>query len=198
MGKIAKINSQKIRLCSQSPSRALLLSNAGVEFVQSPVDYDEEQIIASSPKNFVYQATLGKYQAALKSYDYHELPLLCSDTVVTSDNKILRKAKDIDDARRTLLTQSGNVTSIVSCMIYKSERLELIDISTTDYIFDEFDKEDLEAYLCSGEWKGKAGGCMVEGFCKPYIKEVKGYESCAMGLSVEKLLPWIKTDSFSV
>jgi septum formation protein len=155
------------------------------------VDYDEDQIIANSPKNFVYQATLGKFQAALKAYDYHEYPLLCADTVVTSDNKILRKAKDIDDARRILLTQSGNVTSIISCMIYKSERVELIDISTTDYLFEKFDKDELEVYLESGEWKGKAGGCMVEGFCKAYIKEVRGYESCAMGLSVEKLLPWI-------
>lgn len=182
---------RQIRLCSQSPSRALLLSRANIDFIQSPVDYDEEQIIASSPKNFVYQATLGKYQAALKCYDYHELPILCADTVVTSDGKVLRKAKDIDDARSTLLSQSNNITSIISCMIYKSERLELIDISTTDYLFAEFDRDALEEYLESGEWEGKAGACMVEGFCKPYIKEVKGYESCAMGLSVEKLLPWV-------
>ena len=185
------MKNRQLRLCSQSASRALILNNANIAFVQSSVEYDEEQIIANSPKNFVYQATLGKFQAALKTYDYHELPILCADTVVTSQNKILRKAKDIDDARKTLLTQSGNVTSIVSCMIFKSKKLELIDISTTDYIFDEFNKDELEAYLQSGEWMGKAGGCMVEGFCKPYIKEVKGYESCAMGLSVEKLLPWI-------
>lgn len=185
------MKARKIRLCSQSPSRALLLSKAGVEFIQSPVDFDEEQIIASSPKNFVYQATVGKFQAALKTYDYHELPLLCADTVVTSQGKILRKAKDIEDAREILLTQSGSVTSIISCMIYKSSNLELIDISSTDYIFGEFNRDELETYLLSGEWKGKAGGCMVEGFCKSYIKEVKGYESCAMGLSVEKLLPWL-------
>ena len=182
---------KQIRLCSQSESRALLLSNAAIDFVQSPVNFNEEQIIADSPKNFVYQATLGKYQAALKTYDYHERPLLCADTVVTSQDRILRKAKDIDEARELLLTQSGNSTSIISCMIYKSEQLELIDISTTDYIFSEFDRDDLEAFLRSGEWMGKAGACMVEGFCKPYIKEVRGYESCAMGLSVEKLLPWI-------
>ncbi len=182
---------QEIRLCSQSESRALLLRNAGIPFVQSPVDFDEEQIIADSPKNFVYQATLGKYHTALRSYDYRELPILCADTVITTQGKILRKAKDITDARKTLLTQSGNITSIVSCMVYKSQELELIDISATDYLFSDFDKDDLEAYLESGEWRGKAGACMVEGFCKPYIKEVKGYESCAMGLSVEKLLPWI-------
>ncbi|MCJ7765703.1 MAG: septum formation inhibitor Maf, partial [Thiovulaceae bacterium] len=118
-------------------------------------------------------------------------PLLVCDTVVTSQGKILRKAKTVEDARAILQTQSGNVTSIVTCMIYKSAKLELIDISSTDYIFKPFDTDALEAYLASGEWQGKAGGCMVEGFCKPYIKEVKGHESCAMGLSVELLLPWI-------
>ena len=180
-----------LRLCSQSESRALILRNAGVDFVQSPVGFDEEQIIADSPKNFVYQATVGKYRVALKTFDYREMPLLVSDTVVTSQGKILRKAKSLEDARAILKTQSGSITSIVTCMIYKSEKLELIDISSTDYIFDTFDADDLEAYLASGEWQGKAGGCMVEGFCKAYIKEVKGYESCAMGLSVEVLKAFI-------
>ena len=187
MDKVVSMDSHQIRLCSQSESRASILRQAGISFVQSPVDYDEEQIIADSPKNFVYQATVGKYQAALKAYDYKEMPLLVSDTVVTSQGKILRKAKSLEDAREILQTQSGSVTSIVTCMIYKSEKLELLDISSTDYIFDTFDADDLEAYLASGEWQGKAGGCMVEGFCKSYIKEVKGYESCAMGLSVEVL-----------
>ena len=182
----------KIRLCSQSESRALLLKNAGVDFIQSPVAYDEEQIIATSPKNFVYQATLGKFEAAKKLYNPDDMPILCSDTVVTSHNKILRKAKNIEDARAILNMQSGSITSIVTCMIYKSTLLELIDISSTDYIFDRFDEADLERYLASGEWQGKAGGCMVEGFCKPYIKEVKGYESCAMGLSVEVLQAFMK------
>jgi len=177
-----------IRLCSQSESRAAILRAADIEFIQSPVDYDEEQILAHSPKNFVYQATVGKYEAALKAFDYREMPLLVSDTVVTSQGHILRKAKSLEDARAILKMQSGNITSIVTCMIYKSTKLELIDISSTDYIFDVFDEVDLEAYLASGAWQGKAGGCMVEGFCKPYIREVKGYESCAMGLSVEVLM----------
>lgn len=185
------MNFPTIRLCSQSESRAKILHDAGLEFVQSPVDYDEEQIVADSPKNFVYQATVGKYQAALKAYDYKAMPILVSDTVVTAGGKILRKAKTVDEAREILQTQSGSVTSIITCMIYKSEEFELLDISSTDYLFDVFDRDDLEAYLASGEWQGKAGGCMVEGFCKSYIKEVNGYESCAMGLSVEVLKTFI-------
>ena len=89
------------------------------------------------------------------------------------------------------MTQSGNITSIISCMIYETKYKKLIDISQTDYLFGEFNQEDLELYLDSGEWRGKAGACMVEGFCKSYIKEVRGFESTAMGLNTDILKVWL-------
>jgi septum formation protein len=176
-----------IRLCSSSKTRALLLQKAGIEFIQEAINFDEDSIIATSPKNFVYQATIGKYEASLKAFGFFDYPLLVADTVVTAKNKILRKAKSIDDARNILHTQSGNITSIITCMIYQSNKKKIIDISKTDYIFEKFDKQDLENYLNSGEWQGKAGACMVEGFCKKYIKEVRGFESTAMGLNTDLL-----------
>jgi len=176
-----------IRLCSSSQTRALLLREAGIDFIQESVEFDEESIVATVPKNFVYQATLGKYEANLKAFGFEDYPLLVADTVVTSQNQILRKAKCVDDARNILMTQSGNITSIITCMIYHAKEKKIVDISKTDYLFKTFDADDLERYLASGEWRGKAGACMVEGFCKPYIKEVRGYESTAMGLCVEVL-----------
>jgi len=170
----------------------MLLQNAGIAFVQESVDFDEEAIVATSPKNFVYQATLGKYNANIAAFGCADMPLLVADTVVTSQNQILRKAKCVDDARNILYTQSGNITSIITCLIYHSKEKKIIDISKTDYLFAKFNENDLEAYLDSGEWRGKAGACMVEGFCKSYIKEVRGYESTAMGLSVEVLQNFIK------
>lgn len=176
-----------LRLASASQTRAQLLRDAGISFIQESVDFDEEKIVATSPKNFVYQATLGKFEANVRVFGYKEYPLLVADTVVASCGQILRKAKCVDDARNILLTQSGSVTSIITCMIYQSRRMKIIDISTTEYLFDDFDLDDVESYLQSGEWRGKAGACMVEGFCKHYIKSVKGFESTAMGLSVEVL-----------
>ncbi len=176
-----------IRLASSSQTRALLLNEAGIEFIQESVDFDEDKIMASSPKNFVYQATLGKYEANLKAFGFKDYPLLVADTVVTAKNQILRKAKCVDDARNILMTQSGDITSIITCMIYQSKEKKLIDISQTDYLFNTFDMDDLDKYLESGEWRGKAGACMVEGFCKSYIKEVRGFESTAMGLNTEVL-----------
>ena len=80
---------------------------------------------------------------------------------------------------------------IISAMHYKTKTFYLSDVSATYYNFRSFEKKDLDEYLEGGLWKGKAGGCMVEGFCKKYIKSVEGNESTAMGLNVERLLGWI-------
>ena len=180
-----------IILCSASPSRALLLKKFGVEFIQRVPEYDEEQITTTVAKDFVYTASKGKLEAAVKEFGL-DTPLLSADTVIAAeDGTILRKAKDIEEARRILQIQSGSTISIISSAHYRSKNLLFSDISATHYEFAPFEKEEMEAYLQSGLWKGKAGGCMVEGFCKKYILEVKGYESTAMGLQVETLLPWL-------
>ncbi len=176
-----------IRLGSNSPTRALILKSHSINFVQNGGNFDEDSIKTKNPKTFVYEATLGKYKELIKKYGCEDMPLLVADSVVTSNDKLLRKAKDEDDARRMLELQSGSETSVITCMIFKSKEKEVIDISITTYEFTEFDKNHMEEYIKSGECFGKAGAIMVEGFCKAYIKSVKGYESTAMGLCVEKL-----------
>jgi len=173
-------------LGSNSVTRAELLNAFGVKFTQKGASFDEESLDIQNPSHFVYRATVGKLNSFIEEFGL-EIPVLCADTVVTSKGKLLRKAKDKDDARKILMAQSGSVVSILTCMIFKSKKIEFIDLSATDYVFDKF-----EEYLNGNEWKGKAGACMVEGFCKDYIKEVRGYESTAMGLCVEKLLPFLE------
>jgi len=180
-----------ICLCSQSESRALLLRKFGIDFIQKSVDFNEEQITAATAKDFVYTASKGKMEAAVRSLGL-EIPLLCADSVImAADGSILRKAKDVEDARHILNIQSGSTISIVSSLHYRTKDLLLVDTSATHYHFAPFEEKDLEAYLESGLWRGKAGGCMVEGFCKKYIRSVDGYESTAMGLQVEVLKPWL-------
>jgi len=178
-------------LCSQSASRAQLLRRFGIDFVQKPVAYDEEQISTAVPREFVYLAAKGKLEVAEQQYGL-DLPLLTADSVIaTAGGEILRKPKDQEDARRILRLQSASRISIVSSLHFKCQELLFADTSETRYRLAPFEEEDMERYLESGLWRGKAGGCMVEGFCKKYIVEVNGHESTAMGLSVEQLLPWI-------
>ncbi len=180
-----------IILASSSPTRAEILKKAGVDFVQKSCNFNEEALLHKKPEHFVYYAALGKMRECEREFGL-KTPILTADTVVESNGKILRKAKDKKDARDILLAQSGKSVSILTCMIYKSEKISFIDLSETKYVFYPFDIDDLENYLDSGEWRGKAGACMVEGFCKKYIKETIGFESCAMGLTIEKLLPFLK------
>ncbi|RXJ84484.1 septum formation inhibitor Maf [Arcobacter cloacae] len=180
-----------LRLGSNSPTRALILKNFGVDFIQNGGDFDEDSIKTTNPKSFCYEATKGKFNELYNKYGIEDMPLLVADSVVTCEGKLLRKAKDLNDAKAMLELQSENITSVITCMIYKSKVKEIIDISVTTYEFKKFDKNHMDEYLSSGECFGKAGAIMVEGFCKPYIKKVIGYESTAMGLCAEKLKMFI-------
>lgn len=180
-----------LRLASTSTTRAKILKDANVAFKQEATFFDEESIEAKTPKEFVYKATMGKYETNLKAFGIDDMPLLVADTIVCKDNTILRKAKDINDAKKLLLAQSNSNISIISCMIFHSHKIKLIDISQTIYKFDNFKESDLSNYLNSMEWENKAGGCMVEGWCKKYIISSHGYESTAMGLNVELLKRFI-------
>jgi len=181
-----------IHLASNSESRAKLLTQFQIPFIQKAPVYDEEQIKTIIAKDFVYLASKGKLEKAIEEFGL-DIPLLTADSVIsTKEGEILRKPKNRDDAKRILELQSGSQIAIISAMHYKTKNFYLSDISATYYQFAPFEIKDLESYLDSGLWRGKAGGCMVEGFCKKYIQKVDGYESTAMGLQVERLLGWIR------
>jgi len=184
-----------VRLASLSKTRAKILKEAKVDFIQDGVDFDEDILVEKYkfPRSFVYHAAKGKLEVAIKKYGL-DIPLIVADTVVSVNELILRKAKNEKEAYEILNIQSNNIVFILTCTIFKSKNLEYLDLSATYYHFSKFDKDDMKKYIKSGEWRDKAGACMVEGFCKKYIKSVKGYESCARGLTIEKLLPIIRLD----
>jgi septum formation protein len=172
-------------LCSQSQTRALLLKKAGIEFVQKKCDFDEESVKTADPYEFVVLASYGKFKSCLECFNGD---IVTADTVVSDGTEILRKAQSREEAKNILLKQSGREIRIITAMWVRFRNQIFSRVDETVYEFEKFDEKDLENYLDSGEWQGKAGACMVEGFCKKYIKNVKGYESTAMGLCVEELL----------
>jgi len=176
-----------IRLGSNSKTRAEILKSNNIEFIQCGGIFDEEQITTTNPDEFVRIATLGKFEELFAKYGCTDMPLLVADSVVSCNGKLLRKAKSKEEARDMIELQSANKTTIITCMIFKSNETYIFDVSSTTYEFNEFSKNDIDEYINTGLCMGKAGAIMVEGFCKPYIKSVDGYESTAMGLCVEKL-----------
>ncbi|MDR1615218.1 MAG: septum formation inhibitor Maf [Campylobacteraceae bacterium] len=180
-----------IALGSSSSTRAKILKDTKIAFIQRAFDFDENIVKYENAYDLIYKIAKGKAARYLEIYPL-DMPFIVADTVVIADGRILGKAHDINEARDMLYVQSGSIISIITCMIYKSLKLEFTDLSAASYEFDKFKSGDLETYLEGGEWQGKAGACMVEGFCKPYIKSVHGLESTAMGLSIEKLLPFLE------
>jgi septum formation protein len=179
-----------IRLGSNSKTRANILNDFDINFIQNGSDFDEDLITTKSAKSFVVQATMGKYNDLKNIFD-DNLPLLVADTVVCVDDEILRKPKDLEDAKNILNLQSGNYVKIITYMIYSKENLFFEDLSNTIYKFEKFHEKDVNDYLSTNLWQDKAGACMVEGFCKKYIKSQIGLTSTAMGLSIEKLKPFL-------
>lgn len=177
-------------LASSSPTRAKILKSKNIDFIQKSVDFDEDKIVSVDVKELVYKITKGKFDKFYSSHD-NKTPFIVADTIVCVGNNILKKANSAHEAKEMINLQSGNFVKIITCMIYKSEKLELLDISQTIYEFLEFKEDDVVDYLSSNEWRGKAGACMVEGFFKPYIKSVFGLPSTAMGLGIEKLIPFL-------
>jgi len=182
-----------IILCSSSKTRAKLLKEAKIDFIQKSCNFDEEQITTLDSYEFVTLASYGKFKECLKCFKNENV--LTADTVVSDGKKILRKAYSKEEAREILLSQSGKKIKIITSMWLRVNGRIFSRLDETIYEFSEFDKMDLEEYLNSDEWRGKAGACMVEGFCKKYIKSVKGYESTAMGLCVEEVIRILKEEN---
>jgi septum formation protein len=180
-------------LCSTSITRANLLKKAGFSFIQKSSSFNEEIIDTKDPYEFVFLASYGKFKECLKKNN--DNIIICADTVISNGKEILRKAKNKKEAKEILLKQSGKEIKIVTSMwiFVKGKNYHRID--ETIYKFKKFNEKDLNNYLDSNEWKGKAGACMVEGFCKKYIESVRGYESTAMGLCIESLIEILKEEN---
>jgi len=180
-----------LTLASNSTTRAQILKEAKIPFIQCGVDFDEESVSSSTPEALVYKIAKGKWQRFVQLHGDKE-KVLCADTIVLCGGIILGKAKNHSEARKMLELQSGNRIDILTAMIYHTPKLHLEELARTSYHFLPYDFENLRAYLDSNEWQGKAGACMVEGFCKPYIKSTIGFESTAKGLCIETLQPFLE------
>lgn len=176
-----------IILASSSETRAKILEENGVKFKQISFDFDEGGVDKNlNPTSYVSKVVQAKKEQFLKSHPNLK-NVLFADSAVACEGKILGKAKDEKEALYMLNLQSGNRAKIITAMIFISENFELISVSSTTYKFAPFSQNDLNDYIESGEWRGKAGAMMIEGFNKKYITEKIGCESTARGLNIELL-----------
>ncbi|QOR00728.1 septum formation inhibitor Maf [Campylobacter sp. 2014D-0216] len=173
-------------LASSSPSRVALLKEANIAFEQIIVDYDESLAIKDNPNSYVQKTVLEKErQFFVKHPDLKNV--LFADSIVCAQNTILTKAKNDNEAFNMLNLQSGKSISILSAMILILDNKKIFNLSKCDLILDKFDPQDMQEYIDSKSYEGKAGAVMCEGFHKKYIKKIIGCQSTALGLNIELL-----------
>lgn len=176
-----------INLVSTSPTRAKILAQNGIIFNQIIFEFNESVVLKNTtPATYVLNVVKAKKEQFL-STNQNLTNLLFADSCVVCNGEILGKATNKEHARNMLNAQSDNVASVVTAMIFLSSKFELIATSTTTYKFAKFPKNEIERYLESGEYIGKAGAMMVEGFNKNYILSQTGTTNNARGLNLELL-----------
>jgi septum formation protein len=182
------IGRPKLVLASGSPRRLALVNQAGIEpEALRPADLDETPLRGELPRACANRLARAKADAALEMVRMDdELKgsyILSADTVVAVGRRILPKAELLDQAAQCLRLLSGRNHRVHSavCLVTPNEsfRQRLVE---TRVRFKRLSEEDIEAYLASGEWRGKAGGYAVQGIAGSFVVKIVGSYTNVVGL----------------
>jgi septum formation protein len=182
------IGRPKLVLASGSPRRLALINQAGIEpEALRPADLDETPLRGELPRACANRLARAKADAALEMVRLDDelkgAYILSADTVVAVGRRILPKAELLDQAAQCLRLLSGRNHRVHSavCLVTPNEayRQRLVE---TRVRFKRLSDEDIEAYLASGEWRGKAGGYAVQGIAGSFVVKIVGSYSNVVGL----------------
>lgn len=181
-------------LASASPRRRDLLSRIGVEAARiAPADIDETPQRAELPR--AYALRMAREKAAAVSDDVNHV--LAGDTVVAVGRRILPKAEDEATARACLALLSGRRHRVLSAVALRAPDGSVRErISETQIIFKRLSHEELDAYIASREWDGKAGGYAIQGYAESLITWMSGSHSGVIGLPLYETRALLKSAGF--
>ena len=194
----------KIVLASGSPRRLALLNQAGIEpDALRPADVDETPRRGELPRACANRLARAKADAALKSIqlddDLRGAFILAADTVVAVGRRILPKADLLDEAAQCLRLLSGRNHRVHTgvCLVTPKEtfRQRLVE---TRVRFKRLSDEDIEAYLASGEWRGKAGGYAVQGIAGTFVVKLVGSYTNVVGLPLYEMVTLLGGEGFPI
>lgn len=195
---------QKLVLASGSPRRIELLQQAGIEPHRIfPADVDETPLRAEHPRSLAKRLSRQKAEKALASLraetDHEPAFVLAADTVVAVGRRILPKATMLDEAASCLQLLSGRSHRVYSgvCLITPAGKVRQRLVETR-VRFKRLGRQELESYLASGEWRGKAGGYAVQGFAGSFVVKLVGSYTNVVGLPLYETVGLLGADGFPV
>ena len=172
----------RLILGSGSPRRQELLAQLGVvpDEIRAP-DIDETPLANEVPRAYCVRIAHQKVQAI--ALDDGEVAL-SADTTVALGRRILGKPANAGQAAEFLLKLAGRRHSVITAVAVKvGDRIWQRDVVTAVKMKRLSDIE-LNAYLATNDWQGKAGGYAIQGPAGAFIPWIQGSFSAVMGLPV--------------
>ncbi|MBL8628940.1 MAG: septum formation protein Maf [Rhodospirillaceae bacterium] len=170
-------------LASSSPRRLTLLTQIGrkPDSVEH-ADLDETPLKRELPRALADRLALAKAQVVAAKHP--NAVILAADTVVACGRRILPKAETAQEARACLALLSGRRHRVHGGIAVISPRKTWVRHVETMVRFKRLTDADIETYIQSGEWKGKAGGYAIQGLAAAYISSINGSYPNIVGLCV--------------
>lgn len=177
---------RKLILASASPSRKMLLEQAGLDFEVVVSGVDETVPSDYTPAQTVEALARRKGQAvqALRP----EAPIIAADSVVSIDGLILGKPKDDEAAKATLRRLSGRTHELITgvCLLING-RMDLFH-QVTQVTFYPLTEEEIAEYVALGESRGRAGAYGIEGIGVVLVQSIQGDYPNIVGLPVAETI----------
>ena len=198
------IGRPKLVLASGSPRRLSLLNQAGIEPDSlQPAEIDEIPVKGELPRALANRLAREKAQVALASVRIDEelrgSYIIAADTVVAVGRRVMPKADMLEDAAACLRLLSGRNHRVYTgiCLVTPKEsfRQRLVE---TRVRFKRLSNEDMEGYLASGEWRGKAGGYAIQGLAGTFVVKMVGSYTNVVGLPLYETMSLLSGEGYPV
>lgn len=187
----------RLILGSASPRRLELLAQLGLRpDAILPPDIDETPRKAELPR--AYCLRLAREKAAAVTGAGPDDVVLCADTTVALGRRILGKPSGAGEAAEFLLALGGRRHQVVTAMaVRRGDRIWARDV-VSQVRMKRLSDVELNAYLASGEWQGKAGGYAIQGRAAAFIPWISGSHSAIMGLPLAETAAMLATAGWPV
>jgi len=175
----------KIYLASKSPRRKELLTQMGVEF--DLLLFDTPEIIApnETAEQYSMRVTKEKLDAAREKIIQDKLtvmPVLCADTEVVLDGRILGKPRDYPDAFNMLKSYSGRSHQVITSVGIIYLDYQKVMMHKTTVTFANISDAEIKHYLATSDYQDKAGSYGIQSYIGQFICNIDGCFYSVMGL----------------
>jgi septum formation protein len=176
-------------LASASPRRSDLLRRAGIRFEVRPAGIPELEQPGEAPVAFAQRLARGKALAVAEQIGASPPRLvLGADTIVVLDGDVLGKPRDSDHALELLERLTGREHSVVTAVaLVASDTLRIRQAAVTSRVeMRAVERDELIAYVATGESLDKAGGYAVQGGARSFVTRIHGSETNVIGLPLDE------------